>query len=103
MVMAGRPVSGVARGTVGFDVDRGGVEMRDLMKELVFDAVRDLVSLDDVECRFDAAAVEIIVVKRGDGEFPIAPPLGDSIDGLGAASVGQEVQSSYAWSTFARR
>ena len=36
--------------------------------------------LADVERRVDPAAVQLIVVQRGDGEVAIAAPLGDAVD-----------------------
>jgi hypothetical protein len=51
--MALSRVGHVACRTVGFDVDCGGVEVRDPMEKLVLDAVRDLVRGDDVEYGVD--------------------------------------------------
>ena len=42
-------VRGVALGTVGFDVYRDGIEVRNLVEEFVFDGMRELVRFDDVE------------------------------------------------------
>ena len=40
-------------GTVGFGVDRGGVEVRHVVEELVFDVVGDVVRVANAERRRD--------------------------------------------------
>jgi hypothetical protein len=44
-----RRVGGVAFGAVGFGVDGGGGEVRDVVEEVVFDVVSELVGFDDAE------------------------------------------------------
>jgi hypothetical protein len=51
-------VRGVALGTVGFDVYGDSVEVRNLVEELVFDSMRELMGFDHVER-----------VGRGDGKI----------------------------------
>ena len=54
VVMVVSRVGRVACGTCRFDVHRDGVEMSDLMQELMLDVVSDLMCVDDIEGRVDA-------------------------------------------------